>query len=160
MTIVPGLTIEQQPESVVLRMLLYGEARGEHDAGGTLEAVAMLGVAWVVLNRARRKKMDPKTVILAPWQFSCFNANDPNRAKLLNAEKADPISWERADTVADLFEAGLTTDPTNGATHYVTTSLWSRPDSTVPQWYEQSVVASGVTKKTALLGHHVFATTP
>lgn len=158
--IVPGLMIEQQPESAVLRMLLFGEARGEQDAGGTLEAMSMLAIAWVVMNRARRKKQDPKAVILAPWQFSCFNANDPNRAKLLDAEKRDPISWERADSVADLFESGLTTDPTHGATHYVTSNLWDRPDSTVPQWYEQSVIASGITKKTVVIGHHTFAVTP
>lgn len=156
---VPGKPIEEQPESVVLRMLLWGEARGEKDAGGTLESVAMLAVAWVVLNRARKHKMDLKAVILQPWQFSCFNASDPNRKKMLTAAALDMIAWERADTVADLFESGMTTDPTKGATHYVTSNLWNRADSSKPQWYESGAIASGVTKETVRIGHHVFANT-
>lgn len=156
---VPGLQIEQQPEGVLLRMLMWGEARGEQDQGGRLESIAMLAVAWVARNRAIARKQDMRTVILAPWQFSCFNVNDPNRDKMLVAHKLDPVSWERADTVADLFEAGLTSDPSHGADHYVTLSLWNRDalDPESPQWFEAPLIAATRTTEVARYGHHVFA---
>lgn len=160
---VPGLTIEQQAEGIVCRLLLVGEARGEQDAGGRLEAVAMAGVLWTLPNRqAQLPRCQGKTlkaIALAPWQYSCFNENDSNREKLLDLWRSDPVSWERADTVCDLFESGLLVDPTGGATHYCTQSLWDAPraSSPRPRWHDSVEIASGRTKLTVVLGHHVFA---
>ena len=161
----PGLTIEQQDERVVRRLLLCGEARGEQDAEGTLEAAAMAAVVFLPKNRRSRprwKVQSEREIMLAPWQFSCFNANDPNREKLLGLWQTDPISWERADTVADLFERGLLVDPTGNATHYVTANLWNMetPEGKSVQWFHRSEIDSGRTHETARWGHHVFAIAP
>lgn len=156
---VPGLPLEAQPEGILHRILLWGEARGETDDAGALESVAMLAVAFVPANRAARRKTSIRAEILRPWQFSCFNANDPNRAKLLDAPTIDPASWERADTVVDLFESGLVLDPSRGATHYVVASLWNR-DPLNPasiKWFEAPEIAARRTVELVRLGHHVFA---
>lgn len=158
----PGIPLEQQPEGVVLRCLLCGEARGEQDAGGTLEAVAMLAILWVLDARHARERwarMSLKEIALQPWQFSCFNANDPNRARLLDLWKDDPTSWERADTICDLFERGLTLPPVRRATHYCTKALWGRAPKNpgTPQWFEAPEIAAGRTRKVAEWGSHVFA---
>lgn len=159
----PGLAIEQQAEGLVLRLQVIGEARGEQDAGGRLESVAMLGVLHVDQNRqllpGRFHGKSLKEIALAPWQFSCFNENDPNREKLLDLWQTDPASWERADTVADLFESGLTLDPTGGATHYCTRALWDVPRlaNGRARWHDSVEIASGRTRLTTVIGNHVFA---
>lgn len=164
----PG-TIEQQREGCVLAMLLCGEARGEQDAHGRLESVAMAAIYWTVRNRQRRPRwraLSLREIALQPWQFSCFNGNDPNREKLLDLWKSDPVSWERADTVLDLCEAGFP-DPTGGATHYVALTLNGKPlwnSDAAPgqrvQWYHRSEIESGRTQEVSRHGSHVFATAP
>lgn len=158
---VPGLPIESQPEAIICRLVLVGEARGEQDEGGALESVAMLGVLWVGENRRLDRKHrwpdNLRGVFLQRAQFSCFNQYDPNRAKLLDLWKSDPVTWERADTVADLFESGLTLDPTMGATHYCTEALWGRDDPTLPfHWYSRQEIDAGRTVRLRQFGHHVF----
>ena len=108
---VPGLAIEQQPEAVVRRMLAYGEARSEGPRG-------VLAVVTVLQARGRRWKRTDRHEALRPLQFSCFNDDDPNRAKLLTAFKDDPQTWAMVDAVCTLFEQGCTLDPTLGADHY------------------------------------------
>ncbi len=160
---VPGLMIEQQSESVICALALCGEARGEQDAGGRLESTAMLAILWVLWNRVKDPgNRWPKTMrqaFLQPWQFSCFNPNDPNRARLLDLWKTDPVSWERADTVCDLFEQECTLDPTGDATHYCTKALWAVDDSERkhPRWHSRQEIEAGRTVETARWGHHVFA---
>ena len=136
---VPGLPIEQQPAAILARMLLWGEARGE----SVLGAIAVLAVAY---NRAAHSGKTLRDVILKPLQFSSFNAHDPNRAKLLDAWKDDPLGWNRADLVCELWEEKLLTDPTAGATHYyafnVVQPKWGRGS---PEW-----------KETAIIDHQVF----
>jgi len=83
--------LAQMNEIEVLARTLYGEARGEPVAGK--EAVAS-----VVMNRVRRSQEkssgywwgnDVITVCTKPWQFSCWNVDDPNRPKLLTVEAKD-----------------------------------------------------------------------
>src|SRR3989304_10607031 len=115
---IPGKPIEQQPQEVILRCLMWGEARGEGPVG-------MLAVAHVILNRKQRKPSRPlMEIMLQAWQFSCFNEQDPNRDRLLVAHIEEPQAWARGEAVATLIEGGWTRDPTNGATHYVVNSLW------------------------------------
>lgn len=84
-----------------LARTIYGEARGssQDDRGA---------VAWTILNRARiarefvavrspTRTRHPlfgtgsiESACKAPWQFSAWNENDPNRAKLLAADFSDP----------------------------------------------------------------------
>ena len=161
-----SLTIEQQPEPVVLAMLLAGEARGEQDRSGRLESVAMLAVGWVAYNRANdtlhRWAKTPGAAALQTWQFSCFNFSDPNRAKLLTLWKTDPGTWERADTVLDLLASGYATDPTGGATHYCTEALWGTDDAgrialgKRARWFSIQEISAGRTVRLVQKGHHIF----
>lgn len=160
-----GLTIEQQPVRILEPILLVGEARGEQDQGGALESVAMAAVHFIPYNRQKRprwKDLSIREIILERYAFSCFNANDPNRAKLLDMWQTEGLAWERADTICDLHEAGFLIDPSKGATHYVTARLWGRttPDGQRPQWFELPEIQAGRTKKLVEIGNHVFAEAP
>jgi spore germination cell wall hydrolase CwlJ-like protein len=132
--------IEEQSEPVVLRMLAYGEARGE---GG----IGILAVLHVVMNRALKLDTTLKHEALRKRQFSCFNDEDPNRRELLMADIKSPNIWSAIDAICEVFERGFTLDPTKGASHYYVEHMenppaWGRGH---PDW-----------KETAVLGHHVF----
>jgi hypothetical protein len=123
----------------VFARTLWGEARGEGQPG-------IEGVASVVLNRARR---GPRywwggtvvDVCKRPFQFSCWNPNDPNRARLL-AVGATDVAFRLCLDVARAAVAGTLADPTSGATHYHVASM-------LPAW------ARGKTP-CARIGSHVF----
>ena len=135
----PGVPIEEQPEAVVLRMLLWGEARGEGPFG-------MLAVLWVVSNRAVKADTTLKAQALKHRQFSCFNDDDPNRGKMLTAWRDDGSAWAASDAVCTLYERSATKDPTGGATHYYVLGqvapAWGRGNA---NWNEKGII-----------GHHVF----
>ncbi|MBD2653667.1 cell wall hydrolase [Synechocystis sp. FACHB-383] len=110
----------------ILIKTVWGEARGE-------KAIGKMAVAWVILNRTRKPQW-PNTireVCLQPWQFSCWNDNDPNRGRVnnLNTESADPVIAEVRRCV-DMVLQDLVLDPTNGADHYyadwIATPNWAR----------------------------------
>lgn len=136
---VPGLTAAEQPEKALLRMVLWAEARGEGPVG-------VLAVWWVIATRAARQKKSKREIMLARRQFSCLNATDPQGPKMVTADMDDQRGWAMVDAVATLAEAGYTSDPTLGATHYynpaVASPAWGRGH---PQWVE-----------TAVIGRHVF----
>lgn len=131
------IPLERQPGSVLLALLGWGEARGEGPLG-------ILAVMWVAKNRSDRRLMPLESVILQPMQFSCFNKSDPNRDRLLMADKDEPISWGQCSALAEVLLAGHTTDPTNGASHYYALSM-PAPPNWVKGWRE-----------TAVIGGHVF----
>lgn len=101
-----------------LARTIYGEARGEPVRGQ--EAVAA-----VVMNRVGRAMerggwwwgSSVVEVCRRPFQFSCWNANDPNRARI---ERADANDREFAICIriARRAVSGALADPTGGATHY------------------------------------------
>ncbi|MFT3803257.1 MAG: cell wall hydrolase [Burkholderiaceae bacterium] len=117
-------------EARTLARTMYGEARGEGSRG--LEAVA-----HVVLNRVDARRWwgtDVIGVCLKPWQFSCWNAADPNRSKLHALSAEDPVyarAFEAAVRLLELQDRDhgrrLRTDPTEGATHYYAPALVKRP---------------------------------
>ena len=122
----------------LLAKTIWGEARGEVTEGK--EAVAS-----VVLNRAaRRPRMwwgsSVEIVCLKPFQFSCWNPNDPNREKLDSAHQTS--SFPDCLAVAQTAVDGRLTDRTNGATHY-------HDESITPDW------AAGKTPS-AVIGSHRF----
>jgi spore germination cell wall hydrolase CwlJ-like protein len=98
----------------ILARTLWGEGRGGSDEG--LEAIAA-----VVMNRLRapgeRFGRTVAEVCLQPKQFSCWNADDPNRAKIL-ALKGDEPSLLRCRAIARRAIEGGLADPTFGAVHY------------------------------------------
>jgi spore germination cell wall hydrolase CwlJ-like protein len=116
-----------------LARTLWGEARGEGEAG-------MVAVAAVVLNRVRISAehggrfwwgRSISGVCRCRLQFSCWNPADPNRAKLLAVDDGDP-AFRLAKSVAAEAVAGRIEDPTYGATTYKVASLpwptaWGRP---------------------------------
>ena len=114
---------------------VYGEARGESEKG-------RLAVACVLWNRLRAQRphygrKSLSAVCLKPWQFSCWNRNDPNRDKLMKVPAArlepfiDVVLW--ADHVA-----GGPDDPTRKRTgldwrypyHYLNPAALKR----LPRW--------------------------
>lgn len=126
----------------VMARTLWGEARGEGKLG--MECVAM-----VILNRVRVADdkggfwwgRDVFGVCQKPYQFSCWNKDDPNRPKLLAVTKAD-IGFTLALSIAERAMNGRLNDITMGATHYHTRGIkpfWSKGQSPC-----------------ALIGAHVF----
>lgn len=79
-------------EVEVLARTIYGEARGETVRGKE-------AVACVVLNRVQRAKDRSgywwgdsiESVCFKPWQFSCWNENDPNHQKILSVEPGHKV---------------------------------------------------------------------
>ena len=125
----------------IVAKTLWGEARGEGEQG-------MRAVAWVIRNRAMDDRWPdaPLKVCLQPWQFSCWNKEDPNLSKLRQLDFSDP-NYARAYAVAaDVLTTSTQCDPTKGANHYL--ARWLH-NSSPPRW-----VRSG--EKTDTIGEHVF----
>lgn len=122
-------------------LTIYGEARGEDLQG-------QIAVAHVLINRAKAKKWWGKrveglpdhslaAVCLKPWQFSVWNPNDPNRAKLVSLREnyaraiTDPVCRRALKALIDALD-GYVPDPTGGACHYVTNALYQ--SGKAPDW--------------------------
>lgn len=113
----------------ILARTLWGEARSEGMIG-------MEAVAHVVHNRVAARSWwgrDIVGVCHKAWQFSCWNANDPNRAKLLQLTTATvsfSVALAAARSVMKLESEGrrAASDPTNGATHYYAPRVVSTPN--------------------------------
>ena len=112
----------------VLALTLWGEARGTTLA-------AQRGVAQVIANRVAHPRWWGSTVTgvcLKKWQFTCWVAGDPNRAKLATPVSSDGWPpWERACQVAAETMIGyLERDPDlDDATHYFSAPLVRPPSA-------------------------------
>jgi len=117
-------------EADVLARTLYGEARNQGDEGLT-------AVGHVVLNRVAAERWWGRDVIgvcRKPFQFSCWNANDPNLRDLLAVTAANAtfarcfqiarglVDAQRQDKLARARR-----DTTDGATHYYAPKLVGTP---------------------------------
>ena len=125
----PKRTIEAQRELTMLALCVWGEARGEPNLGKS-------AVAHVVMNRWRLGTFGKtlRDVLLKPKQFSCFNADDPNRKKMLKIKASE--TWNQCFNAALGAYGGIDTDPTGGATHYC------RVDSN-PSWRKKMTEMAG-----------------
>ncbi len=115
----------RDPIDVAARTM-WGEARGDGSIG-------MLAVGLVIRNRAMHPRWwgtDALSVCLAPWQFSCWNENDPNRPKLL-AVDTSVADFPNAIYVARLIFGGgpVPEDVTKGADSYFASNM-----SPAPEW--------------------------
>ena len=125
----------------ILARTVFGEARGESIEGKK-------AVARVILNRFAAKYMgDTITgVCLRPWQFSCWNENDPNSKVIKDITLASPsfrVCVRAAlDAVDDHFSGKP--DPTHGSKHYFVKEM-ARP----PSWAKNHTPV-------AVIGSHVF----
>jgi len=132
---VAGYTDE---ELHVLAKTIYGEARGEPKIGQE-------AVGFVVLNRIDARSWwgsDIIGVCKYPWQFSCWNRNDPN-ASILNSMSG---SDQRLLPFLDVARRVLTnqaTNPIGKATHYYADYI------ATPSW---APTGTFVTK----IGRHLF----
>lgn len=131
----------------VLSRTLWAEARGEGRAG-------MIAVAWCIRNRVEADLgNDGKPdwwgegyagVCQAPWQFSCWNKGDPNRAYLVGDKQIPSREYMLARECAVTVMEGRELDPTKGATHYYSTTM-----KTPPNWVNGATLS-------ATIGRHKF----
>ena len=127
----------------ILARTLWGEARGESLAG-------QIAVAWTIRNRVN--DCNAKSwwgegyagVCQKPYQFSCWNKNDPNYTYLSDAKQIPFREFAQAQIAAEQVMSGKVPDPTNGATHYYATTM-PKP----PVWVKDA-------KPTLKLGRHIF----
>jgi N-acetylmuramoyl-L-alanine amidase len=108
---------------LVLTGTIYGETSG-------CGLYAMQNVAQVVLNRVndRWNAGGLVGVCLAPYQFSCWNANDPNRARIIQASAAPNNQvWVAAQSVAHAALSGTLPNRVKGADSYYAENMRSKP---------------------------------
>lgn len=129
-------------ETDILARTMYGEARNQGVDGLT-------AVACVVLNRLTVSVRKGKywwgntvdQICLKPYQFSCWNKDDPNYARIIKVDESDPVFFKCKKLARAILEIG-TKDITNGATHYHTAAV-------SPSWAAKN-------KITARIGSHIF----
>ena len=119
----------------ILAKTIFGEARGESQEG-------QIAVACCVFNRFKSGKwFGAKTiagVCLKPWQFSCWNKNDPNSQKIM------ALTFPVYSKYFSVIEEAKKDDITKGATHYYNPSICNRP-----KWAEGR-------KPCVKIGKHLF----
>lgn len=130
----------------IMARTVWGEARGEGRLG-------KYAVAYVIMNRAKANKSHyggstVRGVCLKPWQFSCWNQNDPNLPKLKAVQPGDPALNECITIALDVASAANRADygiadPSQKATHYYVDG------SPTPSWRK------GL-KPCAIIGRHLF----
>lgn len=119
----------------VMARTLWGEARSEGSAG--MEAVANVIMNRVAVARANGGTYwwgdNVITVCQKPYQFSCWNPGDPNRAKMMATDDTD-IHFATALRIARRAVYGNLPDMTRGATHYHTVDIlpfWAKGETPV-----------------------------
>ena len=131
----------------ILARTIWGEARGEGRAG-------QVAVGWAIRNRVDMDLHNDgrpdwwgegySGVCRAKWQFSCWNANDPNFPYLVNQKLIPSGQYMLARECAVAVVTGAQPDPTGGATHYYATTM-AKP----PAWAAKA-------KQTCKIGRHLF----
>jgi len=119
--------ISQPNDVLALARTIFGEARGEPDAGKE-------AVAHVVINRVNSHRFanTVEGVCLQPSQFSCFNQGDANRpvimAQTLNSTNS---GFMECIALANRVISGAAADNTGGATHYYDFKMIAAPSWTI-----------------------------
>lgn len=104
---------DENKEIDVLARTIWGEARGEGQRG-------MQAVANVIMNRVNALSWFGNTVesvCKKPYQFSCWNANDPNASQCLRVSDTD-AAFRQCLNIAKLAVDGRLADITGNADHY------------------------------------------
>lgn len=135
------ITLPAGNDQLILARTIYGEAAGEPDQGKR-------AVAQVVMNRASsgRYSKSVADVCLQPSQFSCWNANDPNRSKIIDLQPNDDETFYLCFTIAGDALAGDIKVLTPAVMHYFADYI------SKPSWVLRSPDAF-MEKK---IGHHLF----
>lgn len=126
----------------ILARTIYGEARGEPVRGQeAVAAVIVNRAAFAALRGGYWWGADVTAICRKPYQFSCWNAKDPNRARIEAVGEDDPL-FQTCLRIARRALAGSLADPTCGATHYHTKSVY-------PKWARGRAPC-------AEIGNHLF----
>lgn len=107
------ITKHDVEDIVTLAKTLYGES----EVNNLEDAEA---IACVVMNRVHLPNWpdDVSQVCLQPWQFSCWNPNDPGRARIA---KAKGRWYDQCRMIAEKAILGRLRDRTERSTHYYAT---------------------------------------
>ena len=133
----------QDLELDVMARTVWGKARGEGISG-------MQAVAHVIINRVAVSKSfggywwgnNILEVCQKPYQFSCWNKDDPNRRLVIAVnEENDPL-FATAKRTCSRVLLGFLPDSTYGADHYHARNI-------LPHWAEGQ-------NPTARIGRHIF----
>jgi N-acetylmuramoyl-L-alanine amidase len=128
----------------------YGEARNQSVLG-------LVAVICVIRNRVRAGRWTSWTAAaLAPFQFSCWNTDDPNCARLVDISErlitgrpmpivSDAIVLKACLWIAEEVFVGHVDDVTGGAVSYFNPKVVA-----APKW------AAPPARRTTQIGDHVF----
>lgn len=99
----------------ILARTIFGEARGDYKNFGLASFIA---IADVIINRKSKNFQKTITeVCLAPYQFSCWNENDPNYV-VISKPIIDSLIFKKCVYVAQNVFEGKWPDLTDGCDHY------------------------------------------
>ena len=116
-------TYQDSYNFILLALCIWREARGEL-------YITKQAVGYSIRNRVLNPGWwgkDWGTVVLQPYQYSSFNANDPNSHKM---PYPDDQAWGDSLKVADEVMNNPQADLTHGAVNYFDCSLDTNP----PRW--------------------------
>jgi N-acetylmuramoyl-L-alanine amidase len=136
----------------LLARTIWGEARSEGYTG-------MQAVANVIMNRyalaqssiikGQQFGFTIEQIVKKPYQFSVWNANDPNLSKMLAVTSSDQ-KFRAALQIAEKALSGVLPDITGGADHYLNIPVTRQiRGGTLPSWVD-------LNRKTADIGRHTF----
>ena len=127
-----------------LASTVYMEAEGEAYEGKR-------AVAFVIMNRCRKKGISVSDAILQAWQFSAWNTDSPTRMKLDSIGRNDPVWLDcvRASTEA-IFQS--VPDPIEGRTLYINEKLVMQQTGSLPSWWK----LAGEIDPGKVIGGHTF----
>lgn len=109
---------------------------------GAEPQIGKLGVGWSIMNRVHKTGRRVIQVVLAPWQYSCWNTTSPTRKLLMTRTQA---TWEACVEAAQQSFHAQVPDPTFSSTHYLNPAVLKM----FPDWYRKDLVR-------AVLGAHHF----
>lgn len=130
---------------LILSKTIYGEARGEynHPSGGLS---SLIGVANVIINRLKNPCRFGKSIqeiCLNPYQFSCWNINDPNKSLIASKDKGADKVFDLCYEVAEKVAYHIWPDITKECNHY------HAPMPNLPKWAQNTIPR-------LTIGNHVF----
>ena len=124
----PDIPVRLVPDHILVAITLWAECRGEPWDG-------QIAVAEVIRNRTVKKHFSDGTVastILWPYQFSCWNTKDPNRAKMFSLLYGDKLVEQ---CIRAWNEAVAGSEFTKGALFYVNLDALTE----TPSWVGECV---------------------
>ncbi|KKK69174.1 hypothetical protein LCGC14_2936660 [marine sediment metagenome] len=132
--------IERTHELFVMTCTIALEAEGESYRG-------KLGVAYVIVNEAGKRKTSIVVEVFRPYRFSVWNTKGGRQRHL---DKISSLVWFDSERAAHSAYYGIEKDPTHGADHYLNVGLTRKlRGGSLPTW----LIAM---KRTVKIGLHTF----